>query len=223
MLLTIDDFEPKVIDGYVIDDVEKLIEFADDSLQKPNDSIWRDSDLWNTHTMLFSTPDISLTDEYSADWSNYRVALRLLSEHYPDDVSEATFGHWTYSTFYAIKIRVHRDGVITPAFAEAYGLEQQLEDYAVLDESDWCELEQEISDQYVTEWAKDNEVEVSLVREAMSELDIYYHIHDGWDGDEDDVLTKARELGNTWQAHYYAEQTHYAEHCFYCERAEVVA
>lgn len=214
--LTIEDFEPRVRAGYVIDDVDQLIEFAEDSLQTPSDSAWFDDELFNTHTMLFATPDISLTDDYTAEWSNYRTALSLLSEAYPDDVAEATFGHWTYSKFYAVKVRVHRDGVITPAFAEAYGLVKSLEDYGLIDEDDWSELEREIADQHVTEWAQDNNVAPELVQQAMSELDINYCLHDGWDGDESKVLDKARELGNTWQAHYYSGETHYPEHCAYC-------
>lgn len=225
MEFTIDDFEPRVKAGLVVD-VDTVLEHAEGALEHPSDSAWRDDELWSTHTLMFSTPDIALTDDYLGDWSNYRTALRLLSEAYPDDVEDATFGHWTYSRFMAVKVRVHRDGVITPAFCEAVGLVEGLKDYGLIDEDDYSELRQEVSEQYLTEYAKQAGVSYQNLCEAMEKLDVYYEPKHGFEvsyTSEDELVAEAKKLGNTWEAHYYSGEHHYPEHCGYCVTVEVPA
>lgn len=152
----------------------ELVETAQDALQQPGDSFWRDDELWVTHALMFATPDRALTDDYLIDYSNYRSILRDLTEEFPEDVEDASFGHWTYSRFVCIKVRVlDEDGKITGGFAKAFAAGKALEDYFIYDEQDYMELEQEVQDEYVREWARDNDVEPDLVFEAWWEGDIY--------------------------------------------------
>ena len=220
------DFEPALFTGHLSVDYDTILERAESALEHPEDSAWRDEELWVTHTMLFATPDIKLTDDYLEGWSNYRTILKALSEAYPDDVSDATFGSWTYSRFMAIKIRVIDDaGYVTPAFAEALEIEYDLENNNHLyDEGHYMDLQAEIESQHVEQFARDNDVALDRLWEAMNELDVRYDLHEGWYGvDEDELIAKARELSSTWEAHYYSGQGHYPEHCHYCERAQVTA
>ena len=59
-------------------------------------TMWFDDEVWKTHTLMFVAPDISLTDDYLIDYSNYQVALDELKTAFPEDVEDASFGHWTY-------------------------------------------------------------------------------------------------------------------------------
>jgi len=225
MELTLADFEPKLRAGVEVD-YGKVIEYAEGLLEHPADSAWRDRELWDTHTLMFAAPDIALTDDYLGDYSNYRSALRMLSEAYPEDVEDASFGHWTYSRFVAVKIRVHRDGVITPAFTEAVGLIEALEDYALIDEDDYCELRDEVSEQYLKQYAEEAGVTYENLCKAMDTLDVYYEPGYGFEvsyTSEEELVAEAKKLGNTWEAHYYAGETHYPEHCGYCVPEEVTA
>jgi len=218
------DFEPKLFTGAMSVDYETVIERAEQALEHPADSAWRDDELWNTHTMMFATPDIELTDDYAYDWSNYRAILKALSEAYPDDVSDCTFGHWTYSKFMAVKIRVvDAEGYITPAFAEAVEIAYDLEhNNHLYDEDDYMELQDQLVAQHIAVWADDNSVDLAYLLEAMSELDAYFDLHEGWyDVDTDALLARARELSSTWEAHYNSTMGHHPEQCYYCARAEV--
>ncbi len=220
------DFEPKLFTGAMSVYYDTVIELAEEALQHPADSAWHDDELWSTHTMMFSTPDIELTDEYLEGWSNYRTILKALSEAYPDDVSDCTFGHWTYSRFMAVKIRVvDADGVITPAFCEAVEIAYDLEhNNHLYDEGDYMELKDEAESRHVAVYADDNNVQLDSLLKAMNELDARYDLHEGWYGvDEDALIAKARELSSTWEAHYNSGEGHYPEQCYYCARAEEVA
>ena len=163
-----------VLENTVFATEVSVAEAAEDALTRPGDSFWRDDELWVTHTLMFATPDRSQTDDYLYDYSNYRVALRELSEEFPSHVEDAGFGHWTYSQFVCVKVRVlDENGQITPAFVKAYDLARQAEEYIMIDEFDYMELEGEVQDEYVREWANDNGVEPDLVFEAWYENDIY--------------------------------------------------
>lgn len=202
---------------------EKILERASDALDTPSDSYWFDKDLWNSHTLVLSTPDINLTDDYLADWSNYRSVLRELSEQFPDDVEDATFGHWTYSKFYAVKIRVIDDkGEITEAFAELSGILDKLEDYPIFDEQDYYELEEEVRTTHLTDLANDYQCNLEGLVDAMEKLDVYYtpgHGFDLYKVTEEQLIEKARELSNTFDQHVGSGPHHYPEHCYYCARA----
>jgi len=220
------DFEPRLNKHLVIEDVDHVIDTAYEALEHPADSAWSDDELWSTHTMMFATPDISLTDDYLSDWSNYRSILRDLGRAYPDDVEDASFGHWTYSRFCAVKIRViDAKGYVTPAFIEALEIARDLEHNHLYDEQDCIELEYQIAEEHVATFARDNNLQLDALQKVMGDKQIQYTVHDGWDGVEDDekLIALTREESSTWDAHYNAGEGHYPEHCYYCARAEEVA
>ena len=227
MKLKLKDFEPKLFTGAMSVDYDTILERASEALEHPADSAWSDDELWNTHTMLFATPDIELTDDYLSDWSNYRTILKALKDAYPDDVEDASFGHWTYSRFCAVKVRVvNKKGHVTPAFCEAVEIAYDLEhNNHLYDEGDYMELLGEAENSYVEAFATDNGLEVLVLWEVMTEHDIYFSLYDGWQNlDSDETLIKlVREKSSTWDAHYNSGAGHHPEQCWYCERAKVVA
>lgn len=203
--------------------VTGLIEFAENALETPSDSGWFDEELWKTHTLVLGTPDISLTDDYLVGWSNYRSILRDLSEEFPGDVENAEFGHWTYSKFKAIKIRVVDDmGWLTDAFVKLFEIVEDLKQTALYDEDDFSELEEERRTELLTEIADDNKVSYDGLRGAMEDLNVYYVPGYGFDMykvTEEQLIEKARELSTTFQQHVESGPHHYADHCYYCTRA----
>lgn len=217
--------EDDLIEFYGLDG-ESIVDRATEALAHPADSGWSDKDLWKTHTLMFATPDKSLTDEYLADWSNYRSALRELSADYPNDVEEATFRHWTYSRFMAVKIRVVTDtGAITEAFVKALQLEDSLEHNHLLDEDDFMELEDEVRTLALKEIADDIKVSYDGLIGAMNALNVYYTPGYGFDlykVTEEDLVKKARELSNMFDQHVDSGSYHDTEYCFYCVRATEV-
>lgn len=204
-------------------DWAKLIETATDALQEPGDSYWFDEDVWKTHTLVFSTPDFSLTDDYLGDWSNYRCILRDLTEEFPDDVEDAEFGHWTFSRFKAIKVRVIDDeGQITEAFTRVFDIAEDLKQTALYDEDDYYELEEEVRTRDLIDIANDNQCSFDGLVQAMDELNAYYQPGYGFDlykVTEDELLNKARQLSVTFQQHVDSGPHHHTEHCYYCARA----
>ena len=200
---------------------EDLEEAAEEALVHPPDSAWRDEDLWNTHTLMFATPSPELTDDYLLDYANYRAALEYLTENYPGDVEEATFGHWTYSQFVALKVRVRGDdGEVTEAYAAALTLTKQAEDYAILDEVIYSEEQSRVEYEAVKYWAESERLDVDHLYVVISDNGGRYEPGYGWEGiDEDEVTKQTRRRLNTWEQHYYGGGWHTAEHCAYCERA----
>lgn len=146
---------------------EDLVQAATDALKRPSESAWYDSDLFVTHTLMFSTPAWSLTDDYMVDQANYRAVLRDMSEKYENDVEAATFGHWTYSRFEAIKVRVvDESGDITKAFAEMVSIAKHIaEQDPIYDEGLHYELESEVFDRnmdyLLSDIERDSDTELS--------------------------------------------------------------
>ena len=146
---------------------EDLVQAATDALKRPSESAWYDSDLFVTHTLMFSTPAWSLTDDYMVDQANYRAVLRDISEKYENDVEAATFGHWTYSRFEAIKVRVvDESGDITKAFAEMVSIVKHIaEQDPIYDEGLYYELESEVFDRnmdyLLSDIERDSDTELS--------------------------------------------------------------
>lgn len=152
----------------------KVIEAAADAVNTPSDSVWSDPELWNTHTLMFGTPDITLTDDYLIDYSNYRVAFAELDEAFPGDVEDASFGHWTYSRFVCVKVRVLDEaGDITGAFAMACDLAERIGEYPILDEQHYFDLEYEVQTESVRQWAEYMEVDVDATLNAWCD-DVLY-------------------------------------------------
>lgn len=140
--------------GYVADiDDSQILEFAEEALKRPSDSYWRDGDLWETHTLMFhSAPD---SDDTVAQ-SNFRSILQDLGDAYKRSdgaVESASVGHWTYSSFDCIKVRVtYANGEIHPAFADAVQIAIALRDnYPLYSEDDHSELESEVWDRAISE------------------------------------------------------------------------
>jgi len=159
--------------GYDLPTEETLLSMAHDALERPSDSGWHDSELWETHTLMFSTPDWSLTDDYPIDQANYRDALEILSTAYPRSAESATFGHWTYSRFECVRVRVcYTSGEITPAFALACALIESMRDYPLLSDETHSELLREISDSNF-EWSWNEAVnDPAYYRKDLSEIEL---------------------------------------------------
>lgn len=227
MELQLRDFEPRLYPGLVVKDVDYVLDQAREALEHPADSAWRDDELWATHTLMFATPDYAITDDDLPGWSNYRSILRDMLKVYPDDVEDASFGHWTFSRFCAIKVRVvDADGYVTPAFVEALEVATDLrENNHLYDEGDYMELENEVADAHLKSFAVDNKLDLDTLRDVMNTNDVYYSVWErSFDSmDEDKLVELTRQAMSTWEAHYYSGDGHYPEQCYYCERAKEVA
>ncbi len=140
-----------------------LEEFVRESLERPSDAGFWDEELYVTHTLAMHTPAWHLTNEYIIGQANYRAALELLE---PYGAEAATVGHWTYSTFECIKVPMLTEaGEITAGAVALWDLVMGLQDYPVLDEQLWNELEWEVNERAMTdalEWEeRQREIEIS--------------------------------------------------------------
>ena len=141
----------------------ELEAFVREALERPSDAGFWDEELYVTHTLAMHTPAWHLTDDYIIDQANYRAALELLE---PYGAEAATVGHWTYSTFECIKVpMLTEDGEITAGAVALWDLVQGLQDYPVLDEQLWSELEWEVNERAMTdalEWEeRQRDIEIS--------------------------------------------------------------
>jgi hypothetical protein len=184
---------------------EKIENMAREALEHPSDAYFRDEDLYKTHTLMFHTPSWDLTDEYIMGEANYRTALEILSEAFPRDVEAASVGHWTYSSFSCIKVRVLTEsGRITKAFTQAAILALGLNDYPILSDEMYSELEMEVWESsikmHLEDWERERaqedlpeltEAQIEAFREVLHEFENY---HDPGYYD-DDMIEKARERG----------------------------
>lgn len=146
------------LDPYALEgcDPEALVAAATEALKHPSDASFWDGDLYVTHTLMYGTPDWSLTTEYIVGQANYRAILEDMSSAYarhPGAVEAASVGHWTYSRYQCIKVRVcYADGEIHPAFVDAWSIAQALEcDYPVYSENTYSDLESEVWEYTVSE------------------------------------------------------------------------
>ena len=127
-------------------DPETLSEYAEDALHRPENFIGLDSDIYVTHTFMFSTPDWGMTNEYPVMEANFRAARDALTEAYPEDVMEANFGHWTYSRYSTLKVRVlDENGQPTAAFVDAVSIAHGLQhEYPILDHEVYSQILEEV-------------------------------------------------------------------------------
>lgn len=80
--------------------------------------------------------DSGLLDQSNADAIKERMAA------FGEDVREESHGHWACGWVDGLAIRVYGpNGQITKAFEEWCAIEEELENYPVLDEEDYCERE----------------------------------------------------------------------------------
>lgn len=186
-----------------------ILQFAEEALERPSDSVWYDDRLWNTHTFMFaSAPDSN--DLVSQ--SNYRTLLRDLHAAYPRQITASGFGHWTYSHYDALLVQVvYSNGEITPGFAEAVEIALYLRDeYPLWDDNDHSELEMWIWTTAITdavEWELSGENDKDTILDDVTnwlweseELVGYHEV--GYVPDE--LVTKAIE---TIRAEFAAAQS----------------
>lgn len=145
-----------------VDDSE-LEAFVRESLERPSEAAFWDEELYVTHTLAMHTPAWHLTDDYIIDQANYRAALEELEEL---GAEAATVGHWTYSQFECIKVpMLTEDDEITAAAVALWNIHMRLQDYPVLDEQLWSELEWEVNERAMTdalEWEeRQRDIEIS--------------------------------------------------------------
>ena len=163
-----------------VDDSE-LEEFVRESLERPSDAGFWDEELYVTHTLAMHTPAWHLTDEYIIDQANYRVALEELSEL---GAEAATVGHWTYSQFECIKVpMLTKKGKITAAAVALWNIRMRLQDYPVLDEQLWSELECEVNESAMTdalEW-EERQRDIEISDEQKSKIaELYWERWSGY-------------------------------------------
>lgn len=138
-----------VKDNGISIDWDELEKFISDLLSKPGDAAFWDDELFVTHGLVFHTPDWELTDDYVLDQANYRAALEILK---PYGAEAATVGHWTYSAYQCIKVPIlSKSGGVTRAALELWELIQGMDDYPVIDEGIWSELELEVWERQYTD------------------------------------------------------------------------
>lgn len=102
-------------------------------------------------------------------------------------------------------------------------------DYGLIDESIYMELEQAIVDKYLDEFCTEHNLDWQCMMQAADEINAYprverdcgspYAYFDIDDETEQLLISRARELGNTWEQHYESGARHYPEHCYYCAQA----
>lgn len=137
--------------GDSLDD-EYLLKMAAIALDRPDNYYGGDERVYSTHTHMFaSAPD---SDDLVSQ-SNYRTILPALLGAYPRHgmIEDSGFGHWTYSHYDSILIKViYSNGEITPAFADALAIAYALDhDYPLYDESDYSDLEMSVWDETINQ------------------------------------------------------------------------
>jgi hypothetical protein len=136
---------------------DDIIEMAELALTRPSDAAFWDSDLYSTHTLgMYWAPD---SDDLIAE-SNYNVALNELQSAFPGEsrIAPASVGHWTYSSFNCIKVRViDKRNRITPEFVAFALMAISLRDYPLLNDEDYSNREYELWQNSVTEAISDYE------------------------------------------------------------------
>jgi hypothetical protein len=140
---------------------DDIIELAELALTRPSDAMFWDSDLYSTHTLgMYWAPD---SDDLIAE-SNYNVAYEELHNAFPGEsrIDSASVGHWTYSSFNCIKVRViNKRNRITPEFVAFALMVISLRDYPLLDDEDYSNREYELWQNSVTEAISDYENDIA--------------------------------------------------------------
>lgn len=195
---------------YLNDD--EIVREARKILEQPSDSAWFDSELWETHVTAFAYTELSGTDVMGE--SNHYAALERLENvaraYRGDDVEMAerversSFGHWTYSRFECLKVRVldlvYEGGYddnegwtedqyeVTPEFVELLAMREELREYPLLDEDDYMERESALRGEWSSESADELRAEYARALENRSEPDAVVA----------EILEVEQELGDGW-------------------------
>ena len=155
--------------------------FLQEALERPDEAAFWDEELYVTHTLAMHTPAWHLTDDYIIEQANYRAALEELEEL---GAEAATVGHWTYSQFECIKVpMLTEDGAITAAAVALWNIRMRLQDYPVLDEGLWGELEWEVNERAMTgalEW-EERQRDIEISDEQKSKIaELYWEQWSGY-------------------------------------------
>jgi hypothetical protein len=180
-------------DTLFVDDIgdDKLIEMAHQALERPSDSAWWDKQMYVTHTTMFATVDPDLSDEDLRGLSNLKAVGRDLTEAWPKAVEESSFGHWTYSRFLCLKVRViRRSGEIHPAFAAACAIALNIvQRNPLYDDEDYNTREMAAWDKVDTQLEAGLRAELAAVTddEPLAPVDIDFYVDDviSWLHDHD--------------------------------------
>jgi hypothetical protein len=133
-------------------DTDTLVKHADAALTRPSDYAAWDDRWYTTHGCVATWADRG--DDILAE-SNYHAMLAALngavahdetgaSEARGDDVEDSSASHWAVGSLRQLMVRVRDDaGEFTPAFREAVACALALQEYPLLDESDYSERETE--------------------------------------------------------------------------------
>lgn len=98
-----------------------------------------DADQWAV--IYTNNRDSGLLDQSNA--AVIEMAMKPFSEGDDADVVFESHSHWAVGHVDGFSIRVFRNGEITKAFETYHGLAKKLDDYPILDESDYSERELE--------------------------------------------------------------------------------
>lgn len=197
-------------------DRETLEQAAEEALKRPSDAMFWDDRLFNTHGAVFHWAE---RGDDLLEESNYLTALDLIraaaddgrpdTEVSDEQVIDGTSRHWLVGSLRTIYVQVYdEDGEFTPAFAKATELALSLQDYPILDESDYSEREwkayeetlSEALDHAEREYWSDTEQEQAAIRERFYEGPAQ---HLDWHRAEDVDWDKvAEEYGKVRDAHF---------------------
>lgn len=124
--------------------------WREDELESPND--------WMIH--YTRNRDSRLLDLSNAE--QIRQALEKYTEGDEPDVVEESHTHWAVGHVDGFSLRVFNNGEITEAFRTLYDLMERLEEYPILDESDYSERETEATAENIIDaaWRLKDEYEL---------------------------------------------------------------
>jgi hypothetical protein len=161
-------------------DRETLEKAEREQMERPSNAAFWDDRMYNTHapTLTWCDRGDDLLEE-----SNYKCALERLEaiaredDEESDDVLDLGISHWAYGSIRQIFVRVRdEDGEFTNAWIESVKIALELQDYPVLDESDYSEREWEAYEDALREALEDAQRAYWLdtVEEAQAIQDAWY-------------------------------------------------
>lgn len=97
--------------------------------------------------------------------SNYESILRDLMENDSDNVEDTTLGHWTYSYFRILVVKLYdSEGRPTPAAIHADDILGELEQYGIWDDEDLSEREVKSAVSYIENCGVSEDLSVDVLR-----------------------------------------------------------
>ncbi|WLW38549.1 hypothetical protein [Streptomyces phage Vanseggelen] len=163
-------------------DIDTLVEYAENGLERPSDAAFWDERLYTTHAPVIGWAE---RGDDILEESNYLSALDLIqgaaAENVEEHVIDATIGHWLVGSLRQLFVQVYEDETreeFTQAFIEAVEIAEGLKDYPIVDESDYSEREwkryeenlSEALDQAQRDYDLDTDEEALAIRDAFYEV-----------------------------------------------------